>query len=248
MTTLYTTPPPRKSRATKSRKNRVILAACGTGLLPAAAAFAAPVMSGARDVPLTGTSIAATPGLAGDVIGDFSTTFSIDDGTSPLLAGTLENRVVREASGTLAFHYKLTNTGDTADLGKDLLRFTAFGFSPLLATDVDYLLDAGSRHPTKVTRNNEVIDFRFDGEDGDLAPGESMAFFVRTDAIDFETGGFAIADAPADAEDPDAGAIRSALIDGTFKPVAPVVPLPAAIYSGAIGLATIVAVKRRKWI
>jgi len=219
-------------------------------LLPAAAAFAGPVAPGAHDVPLTGTSVAATPGLAGDVVGDFTTTFSIDDsiGGQVLLAGTVENRVIREASGTLAFHYKITNTSESADIGKDLLRFTAFGFSPLLETDVDFLIDVGADHPTRVTRNNEAVDFRFDEADGDLAPGESTAFFVRTDAIDFETGGFAIADTLADTQDPDSGAVRSTLIEGTFKPVAPVVPLPAAIYSGAIGLLSVVAVKRRRWI
>ena len=242
MTTLHTITPRKRSSA-RSRKNRVILAACGSGLLPAAAAFGAPVAPGARDVPLLGTSVAAT----GEVVGDVRTSFSIDDTTSGeiLLAGTVEHRVIREPGGTLTFLYTLTNTADAPDLGHDLLRFTAFGYSPALATDVDFLIGGG--HPTTVTRNNEVIDVRFDDEDGRLEPGESVSFFVRTDAIDFETGGFAIADARAASQDPDSGEIRSALIDGTFKPVA-VVPLPAAIYSGAVGLLSIVALKRKRWI
>lgn len=244
MTTLHTIPPLPKRKTTRSRRNRVILAACGTGLLPAAA-FGASVPPGARDVPLTGSSMSAV----GEIVGDLTTTFSIDDpaGGQPLLAGIVENRVIRESAGTLTFHYRLTNTADTPDVGKGLLRFTAFGFSPLLATDVDFLLDTGTAHPSTATRNNEVVDFRFTETGGSLAPGASTAFFVRTNAVDFETGGFAIADALADSDDPDAGAIRSGMINGTFKPVAPVIPLPAAVYSGAIGLATIVAVKRKKW-
>src|SRR5688572_5395540 len=172
MTTLHTIPP--RKRSSRSRKNRVILAACGTGLLPAAA-FGAPVLPGARDVPLAGTTVAAT----GEIVADVTTTFSIEDtaGGEILLAGTLENRVIREPAGTLTFHYTLTNTADAPDLGHNLLRFTAFGYAPSLATDVDYLIGAG--HATTVTRNNEVIDVRFDDEDGSLEPGESMSFFVR---------------------------------------------------------------------
>jgi hypothetical protein len=245
MTTLHTIPPRKKRSSSKSRKGRVILAACGTGLLPAAA-FGAAVAPGARDVPLSGTSMST----AGEIVADLSATFSINDpaGGQALLAGIVENRVIREPAGTLTFHYKLTNTADSPDLGKALLRFTAFGFSPLLATDVDYRLGIGSAHPSTVTRNNEVVDFRFTETGGTLAPGASTEMLIRTDAIDFETGGFGIADVLADTEDQNGSAIGSAMVNGTFKPIAPVIPLPAAVYSGAIGLATIVAVKRKKWV
>lgn len=214
-------------------------------LLPSNAQ-ARPLVPGVKDVPLTGVSRAKVPSLSGETLARQTLALHIEDNItgSPVFDGALETSVVREPSEKLTFVYRLIHHPTNRSVLGEVFRMTTFNIEPRFVTDVDYLSDSeGDGHPSQVSRGDNWIDFNFNGRDA-LAEGEnSQSFFVRTTAVDYDTGGFAITDAFTPAEDPYSGHIRSGLVDGMYRPI--IVPLPAAVYTGAIGLVTIYIARSR---
>ncbi|HEV2294418.1 MAG TPA: hypothetical protein VGR35_11215 [Tepidisphaeraceae bacterium] len=228
------------------------IAAAASGSLFATLAYAGDVPIGAYDVIPDGHT-SSSQALVGELLAEKQVPFSIDDWTTGemLLAGTVEQRVVLEAEKqSLAFHYLITNTPSPAGTG-EVFQVTAFSFGELVQTDVGYLIDdAAAGNPSRIGRTHNAIDASFDGAQRVLEEGRAISFFVRTNATAFdETGLFAI-DAMAEEPDPFTGSrVRTTVADGMFRAVVlegPVaVPLPAAVWTGVIGLATAALAKRR---
>ena len=227
-----------------------VAAATTASFLTTTLAFAAPVPIGTTDALPEGRA-SADPALVGDVIAAKESPFVIDDFVTgeTLLAGTVEQRVIREAATqSLTFHYLITNPPGGAGSG-DLFRFSAFSFGEFVETDVNYLVDdAANGKPSKVGRSDNVVDAYFEGPDGALDDGESISFFVRTNATTYDETGFVIADALSPINHPTSGVVRSAVVEGFYRAVVlegPVaVPLPGALCSGLVGLGAVAWAKR----
>ncbi len=79
-------------------------------------AFAVPLSgAGATNFPISGTTVAARPELAGTVLEDKITEFTIT-GAGETLSGTIQNRVVRSIDGTLDFYWRILPTSGNGDL------------------------------------------------------------------------------------------------------------------------------------
>ena len=240
-------------RATLARTTFVFAAATAatTGFY-STTALAGLVPIGAADVAPEGVPSDA-PALAGEVLADKQTTFSIDDWVTgeTMLAGTVDQRVIRETgTQSITFHYLITNTPGPEGSG-ELFRTSAFSFGEFVTTDVGYLVDdAAAGSPSGVGRTADSVDAAYAGGKGVLNDGDAVSFFVRTNATTFdETGLFAL-DALAAEPDPVAGSnVRTAVVQGMYRAVVqgPVaIPLPGAVYTGLIGLGTVAWAKRRK--
>jgi len=216
-----------------------------------AASFAGQVPIGAFDVVPDGAT-SDTQALVGTELGVRTVPFTIEDFTTgqTLLTGTVEQRMIMEAEKqSLAFHYLVTGN---ATPGTDkLLRMSAFSFGEFVNTDVDYLTDdAAAGKPSRVGRTDNAVDVAFDDGDGALGQGNAISFFVRTNATTFDESGFVALDAIAPQPDAVTGSgVRTGVAQGLYRAVvlnAPAsVPLPAALYTGVIGLSTVVWAKRR---
>ena len=129
------------------------------------------------EVPLPGTSAAAEPGLAGTVISDKVLPFTIANANVPV-SGTLQVRVVRNASGKLAFYWKINNAA-TSKAGIESL---SFGDFPKQAYDANWRNDGlGTVAPSTAVGMYSVGDlktwvtgFYFKAP---VKPGESSRFF-----------------------------------------------------------------------
>jgi hypothetical protein len=217
----------------------------------AASSLAGPVPIGAFDVVPDGTT-SNTQSLVGTQLGVRTVPFTIEDFTTgqTLLTGTVEQRLIMEAEKqSLAFHYLVTGT---ATPGTDkLLRMSAFSFGEFVQTDVDYLVDdAAAGKPSHVGRTDNAVDVGFDDGDGALGQGHAISFFVRTNATTFDESGFVALDTLAPKPDPVTGtSVRTGVAQGLFRAVVldgpASVPLPAAIYTGVIGLSTVAWAHRR---
>ena len=86
------------------------------------------------DTVLAGTTAAARPELAGVVLEDAMQAFNFQGVT-----GTVQNRVVREASGTLDFYWKVNVDSSATGTGIAAFRLTDFGLSNI--TDADWRVD-----------------------------------------------------------------------------------------------------------
>lgn len=233
----------------KSSRRVLFLTASTAGLatftLPPNA-DARPVAPGVKDVPLTGVSSTDVPVLSGQTLARQTHALQIEDNITSSLVfdGALETSVVREPTNKLTFVYRLLNNTTNRPALGEVFRLTTFNIEPRFETDVDYLSDSeGDGHPSQVSRGDNWIDFNFKGSDTLIGQENSRSFFVRTNAVDYDTGGFAITDAFTPAEDPFSGHVRSGLVDGLYRPV--IVPLPTALYTGAIGLATLYIARGR---
>ena len=186
------------------------------------------------DTPLAGTTSAARPGLAGTVIADGDTPFSLDGVT-----GYVQNRVVREnGTGTLDFYWRVvvdptTSTG----AGIRAFRLTDFGYDYL--TDADWRVDGSGtigattgRLFSPVEHPEGDINFLFGSNvDG----GESSSFFfLHTGATAFaQTGGFDLLNG-------------SDHISGFMTTYAPAVPEPAPAALLVLGVLTLAGLRRRR--
>lgn len=234
------------------RSTPIFITATGAaGLLSTTIAFAGNVPIGATDAVPDGL-MSDTQALVGELLAEKQTGFAIEDFVTgqTLLSGTVEQRVIMEAeSQSITFHYQITNTPDPEGAG-ELFRFSAFSFGEFVETDVNYLVDdTAMGEPSRIGRSENVVDAYFDGPDGALNDGEAISFFVRTNATTYDETGFVIADALSPVNHPTSGVVRSTVLEGMYRAVVVegpvVVPLPGAIYSGMIGLATVAWAKRR---
>lgn len=186
------------------------------------------------DTPLAGTTSAARPELAGTVLADTDTPFSLDGVT-----GYVQNRVVREtATGTLDFYWRVVVDPDSGSgSGIEALRLTDFGYGYM--TDADWRIDgSGSIGATTGRLFNPGsypqgdINFLFASN---VDAGESSSFFfLHTGATAFaQTGGYDVLNA-----------------DGTFTAIAstyaPAVPEPTPAMLLALGVLTLGLLRNRR--
>jgi hypothetical protein len=196
-------------------------------ILPIGLALAAPtftahaaVFGPGDDLPLTGTTSAAEPHLAGTVIEDETLPFTITLVSGGQITGTIQHRVVRsEVDNTLDFYWRITSSANSA---ADLSRFRLGGFVSDLyninyRTDglFDRAFESAFRFPIPIESS---VNFRF--TDLRLAPGESSAF-VFIDTRHTEYARTAIMDLLTSAELPGNSDI--------FTTFSPVIPAPGAL-------------------
>jgi hypothetical protein len=173
---------------------KTILLACGIvgGLLPVTT-FG--ITWPGDSVTLPGTSLAARPELAGDVIAN--QTFSFHGGIGDPRPLTLDNWVLREnATGTLDFYYRINAPSDA---GGTMSPFyvTRFDLGPSL--DVDYRTDLGGSDPGPWAMRGgfqgSVLFGPNDPAHGGPgiwnigAQGSLKPFFIHTSATEFQSTG-----------------------------------------------------------
>lgn len=217
---------------------RGILSAAGLALgVYAMPAPAVPINPG-DTVALAGTTSAARPELAGDVLVDTIRPFSIDLGGGLMITGSVQDRVVRsDADGTLDFYYRLFNDVDSSGTVDFVVREVYTGFS----TDVDFRTDGlGTIGPDQAFRlAGSGEEVRFDFLADTVGPGEeSRLFFIKTDATQYNDsglgfiGGFGFT-----------GGGSTATIS-SYQPA--VVPVPAAVWLFGSGLLGLIGVAQRR--
>lgn len=214
---------------TSSHTRLSILAVATTALLAGVAPRAGAVVLDTNfagnpfvDTTLPGTTEVNRPELAGTVLVDQDTSFTLGD-----ISGTVQNRVVREtASGTLDFYWRVILDPDSTAGGITALRIGDFGYANL--TDADYRIDGlGSDIATTARLFNPAIH-----PEGDInfllasplgADQSSNFFFLHTDATAYaETADYDVTD----------GSNFTSL----FQTFAPAVPEPAPAATLALGL------------
>jgi hypothetical protein len=192
---------------------------------------------------ISGTTELARPELAGPIIADVFIPFSFTDTlTGGLISGTLQNRVVQEASGTLDIYYRVIQDPNS---GGPVGAVRTSGFD-LLSTDCDFRLDgSGTVAPINITRFSGIAsgDLNFSFTLGGGAPvlaGESSYFmFIKTTATSYDQNG--LTDISADFG---AGLEGISLPLMTFEPAT--VPEPSTLALLAIGSLAMYRLIRRK--
>jgi len=180
---------------------------------PVAAIEVTPGMS----APLSGTTSAANPDLAGGVVSDGLRPFEIRDaGGVVLLRGNLQDRVTRSAStGQLIFAPRLR---ELEAPGGDawVLDLSVSGYSGV-STDVEYRTDgSGSVGPRIATRTPGAGDrLAFEHQPGKLMPPEQGHFLsIFTDARHHAPRG----SVTLTAQQSSGGPVFSTLLQGTQAP------------------------------
>lgn len=212
-------------------------------LLGTAATARAVIVNPGDTVLISGTTVAARPELAGPILADVLIPYSFTDTvTGGLISGTLQNRVVQEASGTLDFYYAVIQDSDSGG-PVGAVRTSGFGSG---LTDCDYRLDgAGTVAPVQVNRFSGTfvgdLNFSFSANGGlPVQAGESSYFiFIKTTATSYDQNG--LTDISADFGAGDQG-FSSEL--ATFEPV--YVPEPSALALLSIGSLGLFRMFRRK--
>ena len=224
----------------KQKKHRSLITGITTGLLFLTSQCAWSVsLNLAGDYAINGTTSAARPELAGVVLEDLITSYSFTGLAGQTLEGTIQNRVVRSADGTLDFYWRIRSTGGNDDI--DAFRVTGFdGFN----LDADWRLDGlGSAAPDTARYfgpGSGSVNFLFDtnpvGLDVTGAYDDSMFFFLDTDATSYDFSG------QFDLVCANSGCISESY--STFAPSA--VPLPAAAWLMISGLLGLVGIGTRR--
>jgi hypothetical protein len=179
------------------------------------------------DTPLPGTKAVLRPELAGVVLADVLTPFTV--GT---VSGVVQNRVVREnGTGTLDFYWRVEVDPAATGTGVSAFRLTDFGYGYL--TDADWRIDGTGTIPATTARlfnpgpyPQGDVNFLFDPTvDG----GESSSFFfLHTSATNYaETAGYDLLVGPG------------LTLSGAFSTFAPAVPEPTPAALLALGLLTL---------
>ena len=194
---------------------------------------------GTAEFALPGTTVAAQPDLAGVVLEDLISNFSIS-GAGETLEGTIQNRVIRGADGTLTFAWRIRPTSGNGDI--DAFRVIGFdGFD----LDANWRIDGlGVESPDTAYYfgdNSGAVNFLFSNEVGlgenssNGSPTTSVFFFLDTEATSYDMSAqFDLLCAPNDCISP---------TYSTFAPSA--VPVPATVWLFGSGLLGLIGVARR---
>lgn len=196
-------------------------------------------------VALSGTTVAASPDLAGTVIRDTLIPFQIFNTAGGLImSGNVQDRVVRSANtGELIFAPRLRDFDMTLpDAWVSSMRVTGYdGFS----TDIDFRTDGlGNVGPNDVSRSagtGDALSFRYDPNIIWPNNGDE-AYFISTfsNAVDFDlTGSITIS-----AQNDPGASVFSTVLSGTAAPS--IVPVPAAVWLFGSGLLGLIGLARRK--
>ena len=155
------------------------------GLAIAGPALAVPTPLTAFDLPLAGTTTAAEPVLAGQVLSDTLVPFS--GGSAPqAVSGTIQVRVVRGADSKLAYYWKINN----AATSKGTIETMPINGFPQAAYDANWRKDGlGTVAPTNLVGAFAAVGippqwyYRFEFK-VPIKPGESSRFFfLRSNAV-----------------------------------------------------------------
>ncbi len=137
-------------------------------------------------VPLSGTTVAAVPGLRGEVAAaDELVDFRDQEGVG--VSGTYQTRVLRTAAGTLDFYFRVTRIS-----GGDIYLFSYRFFGTSVTTDTDFRLDGlGAVGPTTVHRRDwrehDLVDLDYYFANS-VPPGSDSRFvFVKTNVTEFQS-------------------------------------------------------------
>jgi hypothetical protein len=146
------------------------------------------------DVPISGTSVAERPELAGTILEDINIRYDFDDNGSAAFHGTVQHRVTRSSTdNTLIFSWRIMPEVNT--LGANvpdgwIMALRMFELGDILK-DADYRTDSlGNVAPTHARHfYNGTVTFLFD--DSELMPsGNSSHFmFIKTEATQYARTG-----------------------------------------------------------
>lgn len=215
-----------------------LAAATAAGLFaaPAGAVVVAPGGASA----LSGTTVAASPNLAGVVQNDNLIAFSITDGAGNVVAsGNLQNRVVKSDNlGTLIF----------APILRDLVYATGASITRLIVQpygggtlDIDFRTDGlGTSGPSVVTRSASGDTLTFDYANPLLTGGQSLAPSILSTATIFSLTGTAQIFARNAT-----GALFSTTLTGLAVPGQVPVPAAAPLFLSVLAGGAFAARRRR---
>ncbi len=196
------------------------------------------ILTAPGDFLLPGTTVADQPDLAGVVIEDVISDFSIS-GAGETLEGTIQNRVSRGADGTLTFSWRIRPTSGNGDI----FAFRVAGFDGY-ELDANWRIDGLGVESPALARNfgGGFVNFIFRDQvgvgqnpvNGNLTT--SVFFFLDTKATQYTSNG------SFDLLCAGTGCVSQ--IYSTFAPSA--VPVPAAAWLFGSGLLGLVGIARRK--
>ena len=171
---------------------RVALVASYFGLVPRIGSAA--VVAPGTVHPLSGTTSAANPNLAGVVQADPLIPFEIvDDSGAVVVRGKLQDRVVRSnVTGTLIFAPRLRDLeAPSGPVEVTVLRLTGHdGVGEEIEYRTDGMGDVGPAHVSRSSGGGDVLTFRYDSPS--IVPtDESLFISILTDAQDFASEGSA---------------------------------------------------------
>ena len=163
------------------------LTVCGFAVLILAPTSVLAVPLPVGDTPISGTTSALRPELAGTVLEDVFQPYGFTNTAGTLaMFGTVQNRVVRsDVDGTLDFYWRIVPQPNPLALPNvrdgEIIAFRVIGFDGY-ALDGDWRIDGVGNVPPQIARNlgGGSVNFLFDP--GVRVGEESRFFFLDTQA------------------------------------------------------------------